>query len=35
MTAVVAGIIEPGDILIGGIAHHQRDPLFRSRGAGR
>ena len=25
---VVAGIVEPGDVLIGGIADHQRDPLL-------
>ena len=25
---VVAGVIEPGDVLIGGVADHQRDALF-------
>ena len=29
---IVAGIVEPGDVLIGGIADHQRDALF---GGGR
>ena len=29
---IVAGVVEPGDVLIGGIADHQRDALLRRGG---
>ena len=32
---IVAGIVEAGDVLIGGIAHHKRDAFLRNRGTGR
>ena len=31
---VVAGIVEPGDVLIGRVADHQRDALFSGGGRG-